>query len=158
MRSLIVTLPGENVFCFFLDIETLLWILNRAVNQTMQNEPRHDKTNKVSVSPAKTQISLGIRPIGSESSLSAWRNLGSLATHWVHSEDSDLTGRTLGAHSFCWFCHVVAQMFYVPSCHIASQSHRILLKSGKLRCENIFLKNPTRDLELQINEKCGVNF
>ena len=26
-------------------------------------EPRHDKTNKVSVRPAKTQISLGIRPI-----------------------------------------------------------------------------------------------
>ena len=44
-------------------------------------EPRHDKTNKVSVRPAKTQISLGIRPVWSESSLSAWRNLGSLATH-----------------------------------------------------------------------------
>ena len=44
-------------------------------------EPWHDKINKVSVSPAKTQISLGIRPVWSESSLSAWRNLGSLATH-----------------------------------------------------------------------------
>ena len=43
--------------------------------------------------PAKTQISLGIRPVWSESSLSAWRNLGSLATHWAHSEDSDQTGR-----------------------------------------------------------------
>ena len=28
-----------------------------------------------------------------QSSLSAWRNLGSLATHWAHSEDSDQTGR-----------------------------------------------------------------
>ena len=28
-----------------------------------------------------------------QSSLSAWRKLGSLATHWVHSEDSDQTGR-----------------------------------------------------------------
>ena len=27
-----------------------------------------------------------------QSSLSAWRKLGSLATHWAHSEDSDLTG------------------------------------------------------------------
>ena len=26
-------------------------------------EPRHDKTNKLSVRPAKTQISLGIRPV-----------------------------------------------------------------------------------------------
>ena len=57
------------------------------------HEPQHDKTNKVTVRPAKTQISLGIRPVWSESSLSAWRNLGSLATHWVHSKDSDQTGR-----------------------------------------------------------------
>ena len=57
------------------------------------NELRHDKTNKMSVRPAKTQISLGIRPVWSESSLFAWRNLWSLATHWVHSEDSDQTGQ-----------------------------------------------------------------
>ena len=56
-------------------------------------EPRHDKTNNVAVHPAKTQISLGIRPVWSESSLSTWRKLGSLATHWMHSEDSDQTGR-----------------------------------------------------------------
>ena len=36
------------------------------------------------VRPAKTQISLGIRPVWSESSLSAWSKLGSLATHWAH--------------------------------------------------------------------------
>ena len=56
-------------------------------------EPRHDKTNKIIVRPAKTQISLGIRPVWSESSLSAWRRLGSLATHWADSEDSVQTGR-----------------------------------------------------------------
>ena len=55
-------------------------------------ELRHDKTNKVTVYPAKTQISLGIRPVWSESSLSAWRKLEPLATHWAHSEDSDQTG------------------------------------------------------------------
>ena len=37
--------------------------------------------------------SAGVRPVWSESSLSAWRNLGPLATHWVHSEDSGQTGR-----------------------------------------------------------------
>ena len=56
-------------------------------------EPPHDKTNNVVVHPAKTQISLGIRPVWSESSLSAWGKLASLATHWVHSKDSDQTGR-----------------------------------------------------------------
>ena len=34
-----------------------------------------------------------IRPVWSESSLSAWSKLGSLATHWAHSEDSYQTGR-----------------------------------------------------------------
>ena len=28
-----------------------------------RNEPPHDKTNKTTVRPAKTQISLGIRPV-----------------------------------------------------------------------------------------------
>ena len=51
------------------------------------------KPTKWHVRPVKTQISLGIRPVWSESSLSAWRKLGSLATHWVHSEDSDQTER-----------------------------------------------------------------
>ena len=56
-------------------------------------EPRHDKTNKMSVRPPKTQLNLSIRPVWSESSLSAWRKLGSLATHRAHSKDSDQTGR-----------------------------------------------------------------
>ena len=45
--------------------------------------------------PAKTQISLRIRQVWSESSLSAWRKLGSLTTHWAHSEDSDQAGQLL---------------------------------------------------------------
>ena len=50
-------------------------------------EPPHDRTNKMTLRQAKTQISLGIRPVWSEFSLSAWRKLSSLATHWAHSED-----------------------------------------------------------------------
>ena len=33
------------------------------INQELIIELRHDKTNKLSVRPAKTQISLGIRPV-----------------------------------------------------------------------------------------------
>ena len=51
------------------------------------------KPTKRHVRPAKTQISLGIRPVWSASSLSAWRKLRSFATHWAQSEDSDQTGR-----------------------------------------------------------------
>ena len=46
-------------------------------------------STKWHVRPAKTKISLGISPVWSESSLFASENLGSLATHWAHSEDSD---------------------------------------------------------------------
>ena len=103
-----------------------------------KNEPPRDKANKMAVRPVKTQISLCIRPVWSESSLSTWRklkilsyplsaqwrlwsdwadahadlslgirwvwsasslsarrNLGSLATHWAHSEVSDQIGRML---------------------------------------------------------------
>ena len=56
-------------------------------------EPRHDKTNKMSVRPAKTQISLGIRPVWSEPSLCAqWVAKDTIVLH-ADSEDSDQTGR-----------------------------------------------------------------
>ena len=56
-------------------------------------EPRHDKTNKMSVHPAKTQISLGIRPVWSESSLcTQWVAEDPMFLH-AASEDSDRTGR-----------------------------------------------------------------
>ena len=51
------------------------------------------KPTKWHVRPAKTQISLCTHPVWSESSLSAGRNLGPLATYWAHSKDSDQTGR-----------------------------------------------------------------
>ena len=56
-------------------------------------EPRHDKTNNVAVRPAKTLISLGIRPVWSESLLCAkWVAKGA-RFFLAHSEDSDQTGR-----------------------------------------------------------------
>ena len=56
-------------------------------------EPRHDRTNKVTMCPAKTQISLGIRPVWSESSLCAqWVAKDPSLLH-ADSEDFDQTGR-----------------------------------------------------------------
>ena len=70
------------------------------------------KTTKWHVHPAKTQISLGIRPVWAESSPSAWMKLGSLATHWAHSEDLSLRW----AHSHfvfytCMFNPLVSPIF-----------------------------------------------
>ena len=64
-------------------------------SHTVDHEMSRLMTNptKWYVRPAKTQISLGIRPVLSESSLSTWRKLGSLTTHWTHSKNSDQSGQ-----------------------------------------------------------------
>ena len=58
-----------------------------------QRKKERKKDRKWHVRPAKTQISLGICPVWSEFSLSAWRKFGSLPSHWAHIEDYDQTGR-----------------------------------------------------------------
>ena len=76
-----------------------------------------------------TQISLGIRPVWSESSLSAWRNLGSLATHWVHSEDRLKINITHSSAHLIWvfaghtghFICFALQMFNIISIFQANQ-------------------------------------
>ena len=50
------------------------------------------KPTKWPLHPANIQISLGICPVWSESSLCAWRNIGSSATHCAHCQDFDQTG------------------------------------------------------------------
>ena len=111
---------------------------NKGHNQNCEKktfEPWHDKTNKMAVRPAKTQISLGIRPVWSESPLSAWRKLGSLASHWAHSEDSDQTGRMPS-------CQLVAtslssfQIYYLPH----SRSMLLILH---FKCSRVMMKNQT---------------
>ena len=76
LLSLFVALPGDFVIVF----------LNLY-------GPQHDKTNKMTVRPAETQISLGIRPVWSESSLCAqWVAKYPSFLH-AGSESSDQTGR-----------------------------------------------------------------
>ena len=77
------------------------------------------KPTKWHVLPAKSQTSLGLHPVRSESSLSARRSIGSLAVYWVHGED---TVQTRDMPSLIWvfagrtdhlFCHDVAQFWCV---------------------------------------------
>ena len=86
----------------WLEMLFIVILINPIVVETCTAHMSRDMKKKIKgVRPAKTQISLGIRPVWSESSLSAWRNLGSLSTHWAHSEDAEprliwvFTGRTL---------------------------------------------------------------
>ena len=52
------------------------------------------KPTKWHVRPSKTQISLDIRPVWSESSLSVYTNIGSLTTYGAHRLIWVFTGRT----------------------------------------------------------------
>ena len=81
------------------------------------------QNQQIDMHPEKTQISLDICPVWSESSLSTWKQLRSLAVHWAHSKDSDQTGwmprlqADLSLHwahrSFCWFCYEVAHFCFI---------------------------------------------
>ena len=78
------------------------------------------KPTKWPMRRAKIQISLGIHPVWSESSLSAWRNIGPLTIYWAHRSFGMCTGisndkwseSSLGAQSFCWFCHEAAHFIF----------------------------------------------
>ena len=70
-------------------------------NTNIINEPRHDKTNKMSMCPAKTQISQGIRPVWSVFTVHSlgsygpkvsscrqrrhWSDWADLSLRWVHT-------------------------------------------------------------------------
>ena len=56
-----------------------------------QYEPPHDKTNKMTMRPAKIQISLGIRPVWSETSLCAQRVAKDPS--FLHADSEDWSDR-----------------------------------------------------------------
>ena len=76
----------------------------------------------MSVRPAKTPISLGIRPVWSESSLCAqWIAKDPSFLH-ADSKDSDL--RLCWAYMpFCWFCHEAFQLFILTVIYVSSLGH-----------------------------------
>ena len=71
---------------------------------------------------AQRKISLGIRPVWSEPLLSAWRSIGSLATHKAHSKGSDQTGRMprlIGSLAGCTDHFVCFVMWWLIATHKA---------------------------------------
>ena len=87
--------PNTHLFCStayctsFFCFCCICWLTEQYDHESI--EPRHDKTNKMSVRQGKIQISLGMRPVWSESSLCA--RLVAKDQNFLHadSEDSDQT-------------------------------------------------------------------
>ena len=65
------------------------------------------KPTKLHVRPTKSQISLGICPVWSESLLSAWRKLRSLATHWAQAKTLIRLGGCPGWSEFSLDAHAI---------------------------------------------------
>ena len=113
---------------------------------SLKYEPRHDKTNKMSVRPAKIQISLGIRPVWSESSLCAqWVAKDPSFLH-ADCEDSDQTGRPT---HFVGFVMSRLILRFTPSFWKATfmsfndlgQGYAVLLSLTDLRLASGYLPN-----------------
>ena len=101
-----------------LPTETFHIAKDRGVIYIIKYEPPHDKTNKISVRPAKSQISLGICPVWSESSPGAqWVGKDPSFLHadrkdWSDWADDQADLSLRWAHMpFCWFCHEAAHIW-----------------------------------------------
>ena len=95
-------------------------------------KPQLDKTNKMSVLPAKTQIRLGIRQSDQSLHCLQKETLGpylpierTAKTVIRLGECPGWSESLLGAHSFCWFCYVMAQFIV------------ILAHRGKMYCTDV---------------------
>ena len=96
-QRLCCSLPRSyNTSCLYIpDFKTLASLCSWAgwfVSYQVQWWGSDDKSNKISVRPAKTQISLGIRPVWSETSLCAQQVAKDPMFLHAASEDSDQTG------------------------------------------------------------------
>ena len=110
----------------------------RRTTCNLQNEPRHDKTYKMSVRPAKTQISLCIRPVWSESSLCAqWVAKDPSFLH-ADSEDSDETGRM---PRLIWVFAGSTAMLLVLSCRGSNTFIITMFVNDVMKKNNVALQN-----------------
>ena len=105
--------------CCSVQIEVCYWdYWHHSASLVILNSRPHKKVFSMLLTASHDFPNLKTKPTKwhvcpAKSSLSAWRKLGSLATHWAHSEHSDQIGQMLGAQSFCWFCHETALIISV---------------------------------------------
>ena len=110
------------------------------------------KPTKWPLRPVKTQISLRIHPVRSETSLSAWRNIGSLATHWGHCKDCSDWVDAQADLNLCW-AHIIllavswgGSFVFLewPTCHFqvvtdTCSGYRLLLPNRGFWCLTFIL-------------------
>ena len=113
---------GSNFFPWYsvIEFDCKWWIFS--LRNWLKYEPAHDKTNKWHMHPAKTQISLGIRPVWSVFAVrmqKAWvlsYPLSAQQITWSDWADAQADLSLRWAHMpFCWFCHALARIVLTVS-------------------------------------------
>ena len=108
----------------------------------LPNEPPPDKTNKMTVHPAKTQISLGVCPIWSESSLCAQRvakDPSFLHADWVRV----FAGRT------CHFVGFVMRRLQCKFNGIPRMQVKLLFQENRLVGSCVKTKGPWQQIKMR---------
>ena len=121
-----------------------------------QNEPPRDKTNNVPVCQTKTQISLGIRPVCSESLLCTQGVAKGPSFLHADSEDWSDWADAVADLSLCWMythfvgfvmirlkCHFVRKVTF-PSCWSFTIVLHVLQNTGILAYHEIAEKGPKK--------------
>ena len=111
-------------FCTFILIPAFIVGIQAAfrrlqiLRQSLKFEPHHDKTNKVASAPSEDSDQPGHLPrlirVFAVRMKKAWVLIYSLSAQrrlWSDWADAQVDLPSLGAQSFCWFCHDAALMF-----------------------------------------------
>ena len=120
----------------------------------IRNEPQHDKTNKMSVCPAKT-IRLGIGPVWS---VLAVRMKKARVLSYPYSAQRRLWSE--GAHSFCWFCHVKApknSRLWVGCCQLLTLKIYVQIKLQAMQDAPPLQLYPASDIKGKLQSTCKVS-
>ena len=110
------------------------------------SEPQYDETNNMAGASSEDSDQPGLPSVWSESSLSAWRKIGYLATHWVHSKDTDQAGRItrliwLFVVRMCYFVgFVMLRLIF-----ISRRTQKCINKKAMIRNRNNRFPHPVPD-------------
>ena len=80
------------MYIIILKNQTLIFLSYPNSSEIKLNHLSHDMTKPTKWVCAQWRLRSAWASAQSDQELSTWRKLGSLATHWAHSDDSDQTG------------------------------------------------------------------
>ena len=125
-------------------------------DSTLSNEPQHDKINKVACAPSEDSDQPGQPPslirvfaIRMKKALVLSYPMSAQRSLWSNWACPGWSESLLGAHSFCWFCHVVVQILNAGRncCLVIVIRHKFIVPSSQLQYYSSFFLQGIFELE-----------